>query len=260
MDRTLNSNSSLVSSNSDFVEIATAPYDKYNYSYWSFLMLGVVLILPWNALVQSLGYLDGKYPEKDFNFLVSTLANAPIFFSQILVLLFYRFIDLKKFIIASLFIMALLSVGIPLVTNYWNEYIAIMTILSLFWFFNGILQSASFGYAGPFPPRIVSALTNGWGLSGVIIGGWRAISLAVFPTKNNDENDPNLFNGAILYFSFASFCCILWLILFTVMIRTKYNLHYVQVHQWNTERSNMNSIDSVNNKITRNTIDTDMYR
>ena len=171
MDITLNSNSSLVSNDQEEIDFSIAPEDKYNYSYWSFMMLGIVLILPWNALIQSLGYFDGKYPDKDFNFLISTLANAPIFLSQILILFVYRFIDMKKFIIISLVIMILLSVGIPLISNYWKEYIAIMSILSLFCFFNGILQSISFSYAGSFPPRIISALTNGCGLSGVVIGG-----------------------------------------------------------------------------------------
>lgn len=102
MDASIITSSSILSSNSNGVEMQTAPKDKYYYSYWVFVVLGIVLILPWNALIQSLGFLDSKYPGKDINFTVSTIANAPIFVGQILMLVFSRHFNLKLFIIMSL--------------------------------------------------------------------------------------------------------------------------------------------------------------
>ena len=259
MDSSTSSNSSLISSKSDAVVIQAPPKDSFNYSYWVFVVLGIVLILPWNALIQSLGFLDSKYPGKDINFMVSTVANAPIFIAQILMLIFYRYVNLKTFILLSLVFMSLLCVAIPLVSNYWNEYIVIMVILTLFWFFDGILQSTSYGYTGPFPPRVIGALSNGWGLSGVIIGIWRAISLVVFPIKNGDKEDTNLFYGATLYFSLASFWCLIWVVMFVIMSKTDYHKYYKLQHSWKNERSQKPSLDSQNQGILRNTIDTDMY-
>jgi len=98
-------------------------------------------------------------------------------------------------------------------------------------FFNGIFQSSGYGYAGIFPFQLIAGLSNGAGLSGVVIGILRAFSLLVFPTDNNNPKDPNLFKGAILYFAISSGLCIFCLILFIFGLRTDYvNYHTFSKH------------------------------
>ena len=206
------------------------PSDRYNYAYFVFLLLGIVMILPWNALIQSLGFLDANLPGKDISFVVSTIANAPIFIAQVLLIKFYKFFNSKLVAVISLCAIASLCIVIPIITEYINNvtllWIIILIVLAVFCTASGFLQSAGFGYAGPFPPRIIGSLSTGCGLSGVIIGICRAISLASFPTENNVPDDPNLYKGTLLYFILASFCCVVCLVLFLIMLKTPYNRFY----------------------------------
>ena len=89
-----------------------------------------------------------------------------------------------------------------------------------------MLQSSGYGFAGIFPHRIISSLSNGAGLSGVVIGICRAFSLVVFPADDDNPNDPNLFKGALLYFGISTSLCIIFIIFLLIMFKTDYNLYY----------------------------------
>jgi hypothetical protein len=151
-----------------------APKDQYNYLYCVFILLGVVIVLPTNALLQSINYLDSRLPDKDISFVVGTIAYLPIFITQIVMLKLSGMIDLKKIIVVSLVAMGGLCFSIPLISDNINIvntlWVVIIIVLVLFFMANGTFQSAAYGYAGSFPPRIIASLGNGCGLSGVIIG------------------------------------------------------------------------------------------
>jgi len=82
--------------------------DNYNYAYIVFLLLGIVVVLPWNALIQSLDFLEAKIPDRNISFVVATIANAPIFLAQMLMLKFSGKFDLRKLIIQGLVVMSVL--------------------------------------------------------------------------------------------------------------------------------------------------------
>ena len=197
----------------------------YYLIYFSFLILGIVLILPFHSLIQALGFLEANLPNRNIEFVVSTLTNGPVFVGQV-IMIFWKCLNMKVGIISSLILMTLLWISIPLITEYTLSadklWIIILSVISIFSFFNGILQSSGYGFAGIFPYQMIASLSNGAGWSGVIVGILRAFSLIVFPVEKNNTEDPNLFKGAILYFTTSSALCVLSLILFIIWLRTEY--------------------------------------
>lgn len=121
-----------------------------------------------------------------------------------------------------------------MITQYISDvsllFYLIIIIIVVFRFSNGFLQSAAYGFAGMLPPRCIGALGIGSGFSGVVIAIFRAIALLIFPTAGNDRDDPNLFNGTLMYFGFSCLCCMLIFLMLIFVLRTDYV-------RFNSERS-----------------------
>ncbi|CAI2369147.1 unnamed protein product [Moneuplotes crassus] len=225
------------------------PSDRFLFNYFMFLLFGIVLILPFNALILSIGFFESNLPGRDIEFVVSTLTNVPIFIGQILMLFISGFLNLKATIIFSLFGMAGCCMAIPFLTEHITSintlWIVILISIAIFCFFSGVLQSCAYGYAGIFPQRNIASLSNGTGMSGVVIGILRAISLLSFPVDNDIPRDPNLFTGAILYYSISTAFCIILIVLILISFRTEYSLFYLEGKNDSQAQKRIDSIDNL---------------
>lgn len=88
---------------------------------------------------------------------------------------------LAYFIVATVVIVIL-----PLIAKYCSPesgFWISFAILMFFGIFAGIGQASVYAYAGMLPPKYIGAVMVGNGVSGILIGVLRLITLLIFPHK-----------------------------------------------------------------------------
>lgn len=210
------------------LDAVNPPVDRYNFSYLTFLALGVAILLPWNSLIMALDYFTVKLPNHDVDFLVSILSNGPLFIMNAILLIFHRFFPAPKTIAVCLVLMVFLNILLPIFPTYvtdegldWVLFFMVIMILSCV---NGILQSCCFSLVGSFPGRCIASLNTGCALSGLIISVARAFTLLLFPTSEDKGNRSNFLG----YFVIGSLGLVVCISMFGVMVRTSYYTYYRQ--------------------------------
>lgn len=78
------------------MDTINSPEDNYKLVYFTFLALGVAILLPWNSLLMALDFFVLKLPDHDIEFLVSILSNGPLFLANILMIILDKYIPATK--------------------------------------------------------------------------------------------------------------------------------------------------------------------
>ncbi len=185
-----------------------SPEDKLMFNYFLFLLMGIVLVLPLNSLLQAISFFESNLPGRDIEFVVGTLTNGPVFLGQVMMLLIGKCLNTKMTIVLSLYGMSIMSLAIPFITEYIENadilwYIVLASIF-IFCLFTGFYQSSGRGFNAIFPKTMVASFSNGTGFSGILVGILRAMALAVFPVDDALPRDPNMFAGTKLYFGISA--------------------------------------------------------
>ncbi|CAI2369505.1 unnamed protein product [Moneuplotes crassus] len=218
--------------------------DNYKLVYFTFLFLGIAILLPWNSLIMALDYFHTRVPDRDINFVVSILSNVPLFFSNILMIVFSKYFPNIKTVTVTLFIIMVMTVALPVFSQYVASeslrWALIFLTIILISFINGVMQSCAYGLAGTLPGSYIATLSTGCALSGFIIAIARAFSLIVFPTDNSLENS-NYFKGAVLYFSIGVLMLVIAIILIIMLPRLEY---YDYLTTWTAKSTTSGSVNS----------------
>jgi len=163
------------------------------------ILFGIASLLPWNAVLTSLDFFEGKmheyHPSSVFGFAV----NGLLIFTSIWTMIYGNKYPFVWRISGGYLVIAALMIALPLITNALNSesaFIADILILLIFGVFGGIVQSSTFALGGMLPPKYIGAIMFGQGISGIVLNLCRAICLLAIP------NDP--FLGALVYFILAS--------------------------------------------------------
>lgn len=120
------------------------PKDKGKIVYLTFLCLGMGLLLPWNTLVTALDYFIIRLPGHDVDFVVSILANGPLFVTNLIMIIFSKYFPEKRTIGVTMILMMVLVLCLPFILEFITEvetawiifFITIIILASI----NGIQQ------------------------------------------------------------------------------------------------------------------------
>lgn len=113
-------------------------------------------------------------------------------------------ISIAKKLIPSFAALALSMVIIPLVANIGGAtgFYTCDVLLLLFGLASGVAQGTTFVAAAAFPPEYMAAVMFGNGLSGIGTNLLRGLTLVIFPSSKNENNE---FYGALALYLLAAF-------------------------------------------------------
>lgn len=80
---------------------------------------------------------------------------------------------------------------LPIFSNYLNDDAAFWSVFSILLFFgiiNGLIQGSVFGLASIMPPKYMSAVMFGNGISGICMSLLKALLVSVLPTDSDNSN------------------------------------------------------------------------
>lgn len=84
---------------------------------------------------------------------------------------------------------------LPLFCHYLDSdsaFWSVFCILTFFGIINGLIQGSVFGLASIMPPKYMSAVMFGNGVSGISMSLLKALLVTVLPTSSNENNDPEI--------------------------------------------------------------------
>ena len=168
---------------------------------FSFLLLGLGSLLPWNSILSQLDFF--MFYQKDYH---PEIVFGNINFCINLTLQFILLTTKKRFSYKTLFIFSLLGfmvslITLPIATIYFPANIGFMLAcfsVFLIGFSNAVLQNSMFALVSFFPIENVIAVGTGQGLSGILMTIIRYIILIFIDEKNG------LNVGAYLFFGISS--------------------------------------------------------
>lgn len=189
-------------------------------------MLGVAVLFPWNALITANNFWDATFgSDTDFEFYLSAVFNWPQWVTLLLVTRFGPMFSFDSRIIVTLLIYSCVLIFIPGVCSIDMNSTTFQQVLTLCAaFVAGMSASIQFGtilgLVSVFPPMYVTAAMSGMGIGGVIIGLLAMLTQWLF-----GDSEPTL--QAWVYFSSAVVIVLITLVMFIVMMRTKFSKYYV---------------------------------
>ena len=140
------------------------PEDNRNISYYLMILFGIASLLPWNAVLTSLDFFEGKmheyHPSSVFGFAV----NGLLIFTSIWTMIYGNKYSFVPRISGGYLVIAVLMIALPLITNALSSgkaFAADITILLIFGVFGGIVQSSTFALGGMLPPKYIGAIMFG---------------------------------------------------------------------------------------------------
>ena len=212
---------------------------------FSFLLLGLGSLLPWNSILSQLDlfmfYQKDYHPEIVFgniNFCINLT-------TQFILLMTKKIFSYKSLFIFSLFGFMVSLIALPLSTIYFPAHLGfILSCASVFLigFSNALLQSSMFALVSFFPIENVIAVGTGQGLSGIIMTIIRYVILLFIDEKKG------LNIGAYLFFGISAL--IISLVLrqtFVVYKNPTFNLVLEQIGEIKKEGSEKKLIDGKDN-------------
>ena len=168
---------------------------------FSFLLLGLGSLLPWNSILSQLDFF--MFYQKDYH---PEIVFGNINFCINLTLQFILLTTKKRFSYKTLFIFSLFGfmvslITLPIATIYFPANVGFMLAcfsVFLIGFSNAILQNSMFALVSFFPLENVIAVGTGQGLSGILMTIIRYVILIFIDEKNG------LNIGAYLFFSISA--------------------------------------------------------
>jgi len=155
---------------SDFGGPDAAPVDKCAFTYIAFMTLGIGLLLPWNAVLQSAGLFTSSAmfgPCSDIIFVLSAANMASILVIMIIMLYVNgRWKCNGRTFVAIGFLMRAVAIAVFAFGGTELSYLACVLLIVLNGVGGGFAQSALFGLSAILPPKYMSATMFGNGISG----------------------------------------------------------------------------------------------
>jgi equilibrative nucleoside transporter 1/2/3 len=212
-----------------YIGTAKAPEDKYNLTWFLFLLLGIGVLFPWNAFISANDYFKEKYKPFPIEFTLPLIYNYP---NMIFLLIVSKWGDkwpLRGRLLVGFAIEIFVFAIIPLQDALPEKIISAKTSLALVLAMASIcglcaalLIGTLFGFAAMFPPHYMTAVMSGNGVAGIIIFAMKSAMKLGF-----GDNAPGPQRSSITYFSAAGgviLCCFIALVFMPRLKFVRYHL------------------------------------
>ena len=155
-------------------------------------MLGVGLLLPWNALIASMDYFKDTFPDHKPSFTYLVAVTVPMVVCQLFCFFVtewfgYQFkltFTLAINTLCTALIVILPQLGDPTDKDHMDlVYLLTVIVMCIYGASVALLQVTCYGVAGPMP-EITTAFMVGIGLSGLSVNGLRIILHSAMPSQN----------------------------------------------------------------------------
>lgn len=215
------------------------PHDKWNLVWFGCSLLGVGVLLPWNALISAVGYFsqmlcDGGTEDCDskstkFPFYMSIAYNIPSIPLLLLSTVFASRFSYKSRIVACfsgefvVFVCICIIVGLPHIsTNASFWLILLCTFLS--GCCSALLFGAILSFTAIFPPHYTTAVMSGNGVAGIIAGLLRVITLASVKDPASAAAGKS---SSLIFFGITTAIFAACIVAFIAMLKNAYTEYYL---------------------------------
>ncbi|KAK9885654.1 hypothetical protein WA026_012418 [Henosepilachna vigintioctopunctata] len=208
--------------------------DRYYLTYFSFYLLGIVVITPWSFFVTANDYWMYKFRDVntnvslfmnekqtdlqvEFTSFLNVAACVPTLLFLILNIYLVKRVSLNgrvltaMIIMLTLFLMTVIFVNIN--TDQWQENFFVITMLTMI-ILNGcsaILSGSIFGIVGNFSAIYITAVNSGQSLGGIFAAVAEVISLGLGASSTH---------AAFFYFIIGSATILMGIIGYLIMVNT----------------------------------------
>ncbi|KAL3266082.1 hypothetical protein HHI36_010268 [Cryptolaemus montrouzieri] len=234
--------------------------DKYYLTYFSFYLLGIVVIIPWSFFVTANDYWMYKFRDTntnlsqfmnekqttlqvEFTSFLNVAACVPTLLFLILNIYLVKRVSLNKRVLTAMFLMLVLFVMTVIFVNIdtddWQDQFFVVTMLTMI-VLNGcsaILSGSIFGIVGNFSAIYITAVNSGQSLGGIFAAIAEVICLAIGASSTH---------AAFVYFMIGSTTILLGIIGYLLMVNTiffKYNIGVKPLEKLSTSSSQNGDVD-----------------
>jgi equilibrative nucleoside transporter 1/2/3 len=208
------------------------PEDKYNHIWYIFVLFGIGILLPWNAVLTALDFFIISYPNYNPAFVFGLTLNAPNFAFNFVTIFFAKYISQTLRIVSSLVVIFACTWAMPIVAEYTDgstSWVLILIVIVVMGIASAFSQGGLFGFASMFPGQYTGAVMLGNGLSGLSMNVLRMITLAAFPpAEEGDKSNNKDFIGSMIYFAIASLIVICCIFGFFYVLKTPFAHYYIK--------------------------------
>ncbi|XP_045480382.1 equilibrative nucleoside transporter 1-like isoform X1 [Harmonia axyridis] len=228
--------------------------DKYYLTYFSFYLLGIVVITPWSFFVTANDYWMYKFRDVntnvssfmnekqtnlqvEFTSFLNVAASVPTLLFLILNIYLIKRVSLSARVLTVMIIMLFLFIMtvffVTMNTDKWQEEFFVLTMVTMI-VLNGcsaILSGSIFGIVGNFSAIYITAVNSGQSLGGIFAAIAEIISLAIGASSTH---------AAFVYFIIGSATIFLGIISYILMVNTiffKYNIRVKSLEDYSDSSS-----------------------
>jgi hypothetical protein len=187
----------------DFREISPGPEppDTCAGAWIMFLIMGIGLLFPWNAILQATDFFLYQFPCSAIEFDLSVGYMSSVLITMIFALIIMQyakqFTAVARVALGFVFMMASLVIYAAAGQAITYEPAVWTTVLSGIG--DGLAQTGLYGMSSTLPPRYTTATMIGNGVSGVVVTVLRIATKQSFPSGIE-----GLMSSTIMYFSVAT--------------------------------------------------------
>lgn len=140
----------------------------------NFILLGFLVLSPWNLVTSSLYYFNKLYPDHNVNFIVSLPMISGVIVSSIIVYWIFEVLNFYQRVMYSM----LLSLGVYFMILI-DDFSTFCSFIFISNFLSTMIQSSVYGQISKIPFMYIRLFNTGTGINGLYMSIFSIISLAV---------------------------------------------------------------------------------
>jgi equilibrative nucleoside transporter 1/2/3 len=199
------------------------PEDNGNVVYWIFLLWGIGILLPWNAVLTCFDFFSDEMPGYKPAFVYPFAVNGLNSFFQFLIVLQGHKVSDRVKVQMTFFCLGILIVILPLLTHFLStpevKFYGTFTLLLVFGMFNGVVQGQVFGLGGILPPKYMGAIMFGIGLSGILMNVLRLIFVITLP-------DSTLYFQSLIFFIISGVILLACSVCYSILMKNEFYRYF----------------------------------
>lgn len=201
-------------------------------AYYIFFLFGVGGWMAWNAALTGLDYFDSRFKPGGHNpgFVFGVIFNWPLFLANIVLLYLTSKVSLSIRIYIAFSVIIVCTYSMPFITEYFPRETA-WGILLFSIVINGIanafVQGGLFGFASIFPPKYMSAMMVGQGVSGLLLNIIKIILLVALPPDESlGDEDMNSYYDSLIFITFGMVILLSCLVGYKYLLTMDFTRYY----------------------------------